>query len=647
MTNYTMILNHSMYRTTKQAQIFTAFALTGVLSVSSAVLPIKSATAAPKNLYIVPAQEVLKENTKTNSLPQAVARSVVQDLSRRERIPARQLEITDYSQETWRNGCLELPRGDELCTQVLVPGWRVVLSDGNQTWVYHTNSNGRFLRLASAGTPSNNLKNLPQYIRRAVIEAASRRLNVPTNRLRVIEAEQRTWSDGCLGLGGPAESCIQVLTPGWRVVVSAPEQTLVLHTNETASQVRLNENASQTGDRRLPRTLRNAVLEEASQYTKLPISQLRIVDAQRVTTNGCLNLPRSGEACTEIALRAWKVEVQAGEQRLVFHAHPNGRDVRLNVAASNFALPQPVINGVLRDASSWSNLPSSRLRIVQAERHTWTNPCELTFNRVCSKAYIPTPGWIVTVDSGSQLWVYHVNENASIIALDRAFSLSEAAAQVIKQDAARRSDYQSSLSDFRIIKFQQLRDWNGACEGIRNCTRPIAPGWEATVSNGQQSWVYRVRENGSEFELENQVVFPGSLQPVRIPWSELPPSLDGGVIFREITSGGFAGETYETILLEDGRLISVRVDDFYHSQRKVRRVSSKVVRDFQRLLEQQSDEFNNLGYPPPRGAADYFSYTLTSRKGTVEYNDISQSNLPQDLIKVVTTWNRIKTSAQG
>jgi hypothetical protein len=122
--------------------------------------------------------------------------------------------------------------------------------------------------------------------------------------------------------------------------------------------------------------------------------------------------------------------------------------------------------------------------------------------------------------------------------------------------------------------------------------------------------------------------------------------LDSGVIFRQISSGGFAGRTYETVLLDDGRLIRVQIGDTNDSGRSVRRIPLEQVQRFQRLLEQQGDEFNNLSYPAPRGAADYITHTLTSRDGTVKYNDISQNSLPEDLRVIVNAWNRISSRSQ-
>jgi hypothetical protein len=44
-------------------------------------------------------------------------------------------------------------------------------------------------------------------------------LKVGIESVTIESYERAEWSDSCLGLGGPAESCLAVMTPGWRVTL--------------------------------------------------------------------------------------------------------------------------------------------------------------------------------------------------------------------------------------------------------------------------------------------------------------------------------------------------------------------------------------------------------------------------------------------
>jgi hypothetical protein len=160
----------------------------------------------------------------------------------------------------------------------------------------------------------------------------SQRTGIPTGKLRVIEASRKTWSDGCLGLGGAAESCLQALVEGWRVVLSDGNRRWVYRTDERVRVYRMEPRTNQSSN--LPASVRNAVLQAASRRTGLPVSQFQIVQVEPITADGCLNLPARDEACIEIAQQAWQVTVQARQQQLVYHASANGSQVRFNQTAS-------------------------------------------------------------------------------------------------------------------------------------------------------------------------------------------------------------------------------------------------------------------------------------------------------------------------
>lgn len=81
--------------------------------------------------------------------PTTVINAVRQRVSNFTGIETSILEIKASEAETWPDGCLGLAKPDEFCTQALVEGWRIVVTDGSQTWVYRTDENGRAIRLES------------------------------------------------------------------------------------------------------------------------------------------------------------------------------------------------------------------------------------------------------------------------------------------------------------------------------------------------------------------------------------------------------------------------------------------------------------------------------------------------------------------
>jgi|SRR6478672_733925 len=395
---------------------------------------------------------------------------------------------------------------------------------------------------------------------------------------------------------------------------------------------------------RLPSQVADAVLQNASQASNLPKKVLNIVSFKRTQrASGCEKPTFPPHPCDPVLVRGWEVVVGAGDNRWIYFTNEDGSQVKLSEKGTQATLPKSIISKILVDASTWSGLSTEALRIVNVESQTWGNPCMFGFRQICTREYNPVAGWEVTVDSGTQKWVYRVDDKATSVLLDRTPSLTPKAAEAIKKDAAKFS----ASSNLRIIAVERRDDWNGICEGVPNCTRPIALGWQATVSNGRDSYVYRVKEDGSQFELQGQNGNNETLKPVPIPANELPSPLDRNVVFREIASGGITGRTFETVLLNDGRLIRSIVGDANDSGRSVRRLSRQQVRQFQQLLERQRfAQFKNLNYASKTACCDITTHTLTSRDGTVRYNITSIDGLPANLRAVVEAWNQVQGSAQ-
>lgn len=133
-----------------------------------------------------------------------------------------------------------------------------------------------------------------------------------------------------------------------------------------------------------------------------------------------------------------------------------------------------------------------------------------------------------------------------------------------------------------------------------------------------------------------------SLHPVQMLISELPPRLPSTVVFRTIASGGFAGQTYETLLLKDGWLIRSRVNfDGTKSKVAASRLSPHRVRQFETLVQTHIRPFDRLSYPASQGSADFITVTASSQTGTVQYADCVQSQLPSSLKTILQTWNRL------
>ena len=496
--------------------------------------------------------------------------------------------------------------------------------------------------------------NLPVGVVTAVSRDIIRTYRVPQSQLRVVNFSQQTWSDSCLGLGRSNESCLQSLVKGWRVAMTDGRQTWTYRTDATGRFVR---QETQDNNSNLPQFVSDLVLRTAAQRTGLRISELRIVKSEQLTVDGCLGLPRPGEPCTRIAQPAWQVTVEARQQRLVYRTNRDGSQIRFNEAASNVTqtnLPQDLARAVLRVASTDFRVPTSFLQITKTEQKTWENSC-LGLQRPTERCMgTPTPGWRVTVtvtgtaDGRPLVRVYRTDSTGDRIRAEETSNsndLPNSVKNAVLRDIADRTRF--DVSALRIIQAER-QQWSDGCLGLGGpaelCMAAIVPGWRVTVEGGRQTFVYRTNESGSVVKSESRGL-QGNNGTVPIPRSEISP-LGAGVVFRAISSGGIAGRTTETFLMNDGRVMQqarmFRNSGLLPTATQINQISRQEVRQFLQLLEQQRfSQFDLVSFQAPRGAADFIGVTLTGESGTTSYADIVQDELPSALRSVINAWSQI------
>ncbi|PSB29983.1 hypothetical protein C7B70_17250 [Chlorogloea sp. CCALA 695] len=319
-------------------------------------------------------------------------------------------------------------------------------------------------------------------------------------------------------------------------------------------------------------------------------------------------------------------------------------------------LPDRVANAVLADLSKQTRLSARQLQVTQYSRQTWSDACLglAKPGEMCSQAVVE--GWRVVVSNGQQNWVYRTDRNGRLLRLEarntaNTPNMPANVANAVLRDAAQRLNLSSS--QLKIVKTER-RNWSDGCLGLGRpqdqCAAVVTPGWLVTVEGRQQRLVYRTSDRGRAivFDPTASPVVDGSIKPIQIPTSQLPSTLERGTVFRAISSGGFAGRTYETTLFNNGRVVRVLIASNGNKlQPQTYQISRQQMIQFQQLLQQEEfNQFNGLSYPVNQGAADFINITLSSRTATTIYTDINQNLLPRPLKAVIKAWNQIAINPQ-
>jgi hypothetical protein len=148
-------------------------------------------------------------------------------------LPADQVKLVSIEAVEWPNGCLGVTHLGMMCTQQVVPGFRIILEANGKQYEFHTNLE------ATVVSPSNGPAVLvPAAIVAVVKPMLASALGIPESAITVASTQIIEWPDNCLGNAVPGTACGQVVTPGYLVTLEANGQQYEYHTNGDASVVK-------------------------------------------------------------------------------------------------------------------------------------------------------------------------------------------------------------------------------------------------------------------------------------------------------------------------------------------------------------------------------------------------------------------------
>ncbi len=179
-------------------------------------------------------------NNRPSSAKQAPAPAVIRSISQavKQQFGVARISVVSAIEQNWPDGCLGLPKREEICTMAIVAGWRVEVSDNLQTWFYRTDRTGKSIRLEQ---PQRSI--LPQPVASKLIQQVARETNTPSGKLRISEVKPKTY-DGCLGIYRPRQACTKIAIQGWQSIVTSPDRTYIYHLSQNAERIAQNATAS-------------------------------------------------------------------------------------------------------------------------------------------------------------------------------------------------------------------------------------------------------------------------------------------------------------------------------------------------------------------------------------------------------------------
>jgi hypothetical protein len=81
-----------------------------------------------------------------NALPPDVALNVQNQISETLGVALDSIQLQNIEKMDWPNSCLGLPEGDEVCAEVITPGWLLTFNINDQVYQYRVDSTGTVIR---------------------------------------------------------------------------------------------------------------------------------------------------------------------------------------------------------------------------------------------------------------------------------------------------------------------------------------------------------------------------------------------------------------------------------------------------------------------------------------------------------------------
>ena len=145
------------------------------------------------------------------------------DLVERTGVTEDQITLSHIEAVEWRDSSLGCPQPGMNYLMVITPGYLIRLETDGTVYEYHTSRNHVVLCRKPAITAQRSA-GIEARLAKAARSDLAKRLNLTSEDIHVIEIEAVDWPDASLGCPQPGMMYAQMITPGYRITLSARGQ---------------------------------------------------------------------------------------------------------------------------------------------------------------------------------------------------------------------------------------------------------------------------------------------------------------------------------------------------------------------------------------------------------------------------------------
>jgi len=168
------------------------------------------------------------EDSPENLIPaqQAALTALSQTLN----LPVDRITLISTEAVEWPDGCLGVQKMDVMCTQAIVPGYKIILEANGEQYEFHTDEDGsQVVQVGSAAVIGS--------VGEIVIKQLASNLGLDENDISVVSSSDVEFADACLGVAMQDVMCAQVVTPGKIIVLEADDVQYEYHVSADGTRI--------------------------------------------------------------------------------------------------------------------------------------------------------------------------------------------------------------------------------------------------------------------------------------------------------------------------------------------------------------------------------------------------------------------------
>lgn len=268
----------------------------------------------------------------------------------------------------------------------------------------------------------------------AVSEAQKRlaeQLGVPVEEITINSIEEMVFSDSCLGLGGPAESCLMATVRGYLVMMSAAGQTYEVRTSLDGEQIRFAGEVGGSGGKGAPGvggpeagvadTPVVAAAREflAGELKVSPDSLILMLSEPVQWPDSCLGVARPEEMCATVITPGYRVVFES--EGMQYQVNTNRDGSALRMAGGVEAMPggpglgiengesEAAVNAARDLLAQQLSITTDQIDVARVEAVQWPDGCLGLgmAEQMCTQAIVP--GYLIVLEHAGKVFEFRTD----------------------------------------------------------------------------------------------------------------------------------------------------------------------------------------------------------------------------------------------